>query len=160
MQEVSTSNKIFALDGLVAKVKEWKQAGDKVVFTNGCFDVFHAGHAYVLNTAKSFGHRLVVGLNSDTSVTALKGSGRPVNSQNNRCYVLASLEAVDAVVLFAQPTPIDLILAIRPDILVKGGDYDINDIVGAKEVIADGGEVRVVPLVQGLSSTAIIGALK
>lgn len=154
------SSKQLSLNELLAQVSKWKSQGEKIVFTNGCFDVFHAGHAFILNTAKTFGTKLIVGLNSDASVTNLKGSSRPINKEQNRVYVLSSLEAVDAVIAFDDATPLELIKAIQPEVLVKGGDYVAENIVGAKEVLANGGKVEVVPLVDGLSSSKIIEGLK
>ncbi len=154
------SSKHYSLDALLATVSKWKLQGEKIVFTNGCFDVFHAGHAFILNTAKTFGTKLIVGLNSDSSITNLKGTSRPINKEQNRVYVLSSLEAVDAIVVFDVATPLELIKAIQPNILVKGGDYAIESIVGAKEVLANGGKVEVVPLVDGLSSSKIIEGLE
>ena len=128
----------------------------RVVFTNGCFDILHRGHAEYLRAARSLGDLLVVGLNSDDSVRRLKGPSRPVNLQEDRAYVLASLEAVDVVVVFEEDTPRDLIAALLPDVLVKGGDYRLEEIVGAREVAAAGGEVVIAPLVPGRSTTSIL----
>ncbi|HYW10168.1 MAG TPA: D-glycero-beta-D-manno-heptose 1-phosphate adenylyltransferase [Longimicrobium sp.] len=128
----------------------------RVVFTNGCFDVLHRGHVEYLNAARSLGDVLVVGLNSDDSVRRLKGPSRPVNAQDDRAYVLAGLAAVDYVTLFTEDTPRDLIAALLPDILIKGGDYTRDEIVGAAETEAAGGRVVVAPLVPGLSTTAIL----
>jgi D-beta-D-heptose 7-phosphate kinase/D-beta-D-heptose 1-phosphate adenosyltransferase len=154
------TSKQLSLKELISQVSKWKSQGEKIVFTNGCFDVFHAGHAYILNTAKTFGTKLIVGLNSDASVTNLKGTSRPINKEQNRVYVLSSLEVVDAVVAFEDATPLELIKAIQPDVLVKGGDYVAENIVGAKEVLEAGGKVEIVPLVDGLSSSKIIEGLK
>jgi rfaE bifunctional protein nucleotidyltransferase chain/domain len=128
----------------------------RLVFSNGCFDLLHRGHVEILYAARSFGDALVVGLNSDASVRRLKGEGRPVVSEEDRAYVLAGLACVDAVALFDEDTPLELILALRPDVLVKGGDYAEDSIVGAAEVRAAGGEVRTVPLVAGRSTTNIL----
>jgi rfaE bifunctional protein nucleotidyltransferase chain/domain len=128
----------------------------RVVFTNGCFDVLHRGHVEYLNAARSLGDVLVVGLNSDDSVRRLKGPSRPVNAQDDRAYVLAGLAAVDYVTLFTEDTPRDLIAALLPDVLIKGGDYTRDEIVGAAETEAAGGRVVVAPLVPGLSTTAIL----
>ena len=133
---------------------------ERVVFTNGCFDILHRGHVEYLFAARRLGDRLVVGLNGDDSVRRLKGDGRPVNGYEDRALVLAALSAVDAVVRFDEDTPLRLIEAILPDILVKGGDYRPEEIVGAKEVVAAGGEVRVEPLVPGRSTTGIIERAK
>ena len=128
----------------------------RVVFTNGCFDILHRGHVEYLAAARELGDVLVVGLNSDDSVSRLKGPGRPINPVDDRAAVLAALTAVDAVTVFEEDTPRDLISALLPDVLVKGGDYRAEDIVGASEVRAAGGEVVVVPLVPGRSTTGII----
>ena len=128
----------------------------KIVFTNGCFDVLHRGHVEYLNAARALGDALVVGVNTDDSVRRLKGPGRPVNPQEDRAYVLAGLAAVDAVTLFGEDTPRELVAALLPDVLVKGGDYRPEEIVGAEEVRAAGGEVVVAPLVAGRSTTSIL----
>jgi len=154
------SSKQLSLTELLAQVSKWKSLGEKIVFTNGCFDVFHAGHAFILNTAKTFGTKLIVGLNSDNSVTNLKGTSRPINKEQQRVYVLSSLESVDAIIAFDDATPLEILKAIQPDVLVKGGDYVAENIVGAKEVLANGGKVEIVPLVDGLSSSKIIAGLK
>ena len=132
---------------------------DRVVFTNGCFDILHRGHVEYLFSARAMGDRLIVGLNGDGSVTRLKGEGRPVNPYEDRAIVLAGLEAVDAVARFDEDTPLALIAALLPDVLVKGGDYRADDIVGAAEVRKAGGEVAVVSLVEGRSTTGIIDRL-
>lgn len=130
--------------------------GARVVFTNGCFDILHRGHVEYLAAARELGDVLVVGLNADDSVSRLKGPGRPINPVDDRAAVLAALTAVDAVTVFEEDTPRELITALLPDVLVKGGDYRPDDIVGASEVRAAGGEVVVVPLVPGRSTTGII----
>ena len=127
-----------------------------MVFTNGCFDILHAGHIGYLEKTRSFGDFLVVGLNSDTSVRSLKGPGRPLNDQSSRARVLAGLAAVDAVTIFNEETPEDLIRAVRPDLLIKGGDWRVADIVGADFVKGYGGRVKTVPFVKGYSTTATI----
>ena len=131
-----------------------------MVFTNGVFDLLHPGHVDVLAAARRAGDALIVGLNSDASVKRLKGEGRPVRSEGERAYVLGALEAVDAVVLFEEDTPLDLVRALAPDVIVKGGDYREDAIVGAAEVRARGGEVVVVPLTPGHSTTATIERLR
>ncbi len=131
-----------------------------LVFTNGVFDLLHPGHVDVLLGARRAGDALVVALNSDASVRRLKGPERPVRSEAERCYVLAALGMVDAVVLFEQDTPLELILRLRPDVLVKGGDYDADTIVGAREVRSWGGRVEIVPLTPGQSTTGIIQRLR
>lgn len=149
------------------KVMTWTQAagwrahvGGRVVFTNGVFDLLHPGHVDVLLGARRRGDALVVGLNSDRSVKRLKGADRPVRTETERGYVLGALEAVDVVVVFEQDTPLELIRHLRPDILVKGGDYTESAIVGARDVVAWGGEVVVIPLRPGQSTTSIIERLR
>ena len=131
----------------------------KVVFTNGVFDLLHPGHVDVLTAARARGDALIVGVNTDASVARLKGPGRPVRNEAERAYVLAALEAVDLVVLFEQDTPLELVRALRPNVIVKGGDYTVDSIVGASEVQSWGGEVVVVPLTPGQSTTSIIEKL-
>ena len=139
-----------------AKLAELKAAGSKIVFTNGCFDIIHEGHTTYLSGAKALGDFLIIGLNSDASVTKLKGPGRPVNGEARRASNLLRLSYVDAVTIFSEETPKSLIDELRPNILVKGGDYDTDDIVGADRVRADGGEVVTLPFVSGFSTTKII----
>lgn len=146
----------LSLDAAKAQVEAWRDTGLTVGFTNGCFDILHPGHLRVLEEAKSRCGRLVVGLNSDASVSRLKGPSRPVNNADSRARVLSGLMAVDAVVVFEEDTPLDLIEALQPDLLVKGGDYSIDTIVGADIVQARGGSVHIVPLVDGQSTTAAI----
>jgi len=134
----------------------WRASGLRVVFTNGCFDLLHPGHITYLGQARSLGDRLIVGLNDDGSVRALKGDARPINPQSVRARMLTALRAVDAVVLFSQTTPLELIVSLRPDILVKGGDYSEAQIVGASEVRGWGGEVQIMPFVGDFSTTALI----
>lgn len=132
----------------------------KIVFTNGCFDVLHYGHVHYLAQARQLGDLLVVGLNSDASVRRLKGDGRPVNPEHARAYVLAAMEMVDYVCLFEEDTPYELIAAVKPDVLVKGGDYAVDNIVGSDIVKGRSGEVVVLPFVEGFSSSLIIEKLK
>ena len=136
--------------------KDLHERGKKIVFTNGCFDILHAGHVEYLEAAKELGDKLIVAINTDRSVRKLKGSSRPVNTLAHRAKVLASLQCIDKVVFFDEDTPIKLIKAIRPDVLVKGGDYKLQDIVGHKEVSQSGGSVVTIPLVKGLSTSKII----
>lgn len=138
----------------------WRLLGKKVVFTNGCFDILHAGHISSLTDAAQHGDVLIVGLNSDDSVKKLKGPDRPINDEKSRALVVASLVMVDAVVVFPEDTPHDLIVAIRPDVLVKGGDYKIEDIAGAKEVLAWGGQVFQNPIVSGFSTSSLIDKIQ
>lgn len=135
--------------------KKWQQDGELVVFTNGCFDLLHYGHLHYLCDAKDCGDRLIVGLNAAASVARLKGQHRPINDELTRQYMLAALTVVDAVVVFKEDTPLNLIKTIMPDILVKGGDWAPEQIVGAKEVIANGGKVLSLPFVKGYSTTNI-----
>lgn len=145
----------------VIRVAEYlKKQGRRLVFTNGCFDILHAGHVSYLNEAKKLGDVLIVGINNDDSVKKLKGDNRPVNSLKNRMLVLQSLKCVDYVISFAEDTPINLIEQIKPDVLVKGGDYDVSAIVGNEFVKKNGGEVVTIPYVNGLSSTEIIKRMK
>ncbi len=137
-------------------VASLKAAGKKVVFTNGCFDIIHQGHTTYLKGARELGDFLIIGLNSDASVSKLKGPGRPVNGEMVRAANLMALQDVDAVTIFSEETPKALIEELRPDVLVKGGDYNVDDIVGADRVRADGGEVITLPFVPGFSTTKII----
>ncbi|MCB0558948.1 MAG: D-glycero-beta-D-manno-heptose 1-phosphate adenylyltransferase [Lewinellaceae bacterium] len=136
-------------------VEGWKRQGLKVVFTNGCFDLLHYGHIHYLAQAREQGERLVIGLNSDASVRRLKGPNRPINDEPTRQLLLAALECVDLVTTFEQDTPLELISLLLPDVLVKGGDYRPEDIVGADVVLAQGGEVKALPYIEGHSTTAI-----
>jgi D-beta-D-heptose 7-phosphate kinase/D-beta-D-heptose 1-phosphate adenosyltransferase len=150
------------LDGerLARRVAEWRAAGETIVFTNGCFDLLHVGHVTLLEECHRFGSKLVLGLNSDESVCRLKGPTRPVVGENERARVMAALAAVDAVVVFDEDTPLELIRAVKPDVLVKGGDYSIETVVGHEEVMAAGGRVEIVPTVEGFSTTNIVRKLK
>lgn len=152
----SIPKKIFDLPTLQRQVNIWRFLNKKIAFTNGCFDILHEGHIYSLSQAASFADILIIGVNSDASVKKLKGESRPVNNEHSRSLILASLAIVDAVTIFTEDTPLELIKAIMPDILVKGGDYTVEQIAGAKEVIANGGEVKIVPLLDGFSTTGII----
>ena len=152
------NRKIVAQEFFVQNEERLHQ--QKIVFTNGCFDILHRGHVPYLAQARQMGDLLVVGLNSDASVRRLKGPERPVNDEQSRALLLAALEMVDYVVLFEEDTPYNLILKVKPDLLVKGGDYDIDNIVGADFVRQRGGEVRTIPFVQGFSSSSIIDHLK
>ena len=148
-------SKIHDIGSIKRLVDIWKKDGQKIVFTNGCFDILHAGHIHYLEAAAEKGDKLIVAVNSDRSVTQLKGPTRPINVLNSRMYLLASLQCVDAVCSFEEDTPIDIIRQLKPDVLVKGGDYSINDIVGADDVLSDGGVVEVIPFVEGYSTTKI-----
>lgn len=151
--------KIYTLPGLIYKTAQWKFFNEKVVFTNGVFDILHLGHIFSLSQAAKEGDYLIVGLNSDASVKRLKGELRPVNDQQSRAMVLSSLLMVDAVIIFEEDTPLELIKSIMPDVLVKGGDYKVEQIAGAKEVIEAGGRVVINPIVEGFSTTSIINKM-
>ncbi len=148
--------KVLPLKRLLSRVSAWRSAGQRLVFTNGCFDILHIGHITLLEQARRIGDRLIVGLNSDSSVRRVKGPPRPIVGEGERARILAALSAVDAVVLFDESTPLKLIEAIRPDVLVKGGDYTEDKIVGAREVRAWGGRVELMPLVEGVSTTRLM----
>jgi rfaE bifunctional protein nucleotidyltransferase chain/domain len=153
----STAQKIVTRPQLLARALSWRLKSRKIVFTNGCFDILHLGHVDYLEKARSFADRLVVGLNSDASVRRQgKGAERPLQSEDARSRIMAALEFVDAVCLFDEDTPLDLIVALEPDVLVKGDDYTVDQIVGAKEVLSWGGAVQTIPLVQGHSTTNIV----
>jgi D-glycero-beta-D-manno-heptose 1-phosphate adenylyltransferase len=153
-------NKISDLPSLKEKVKNYKKAGSRVVFTNGCFDILHEGHATYLEAARKTGDYLIVGLNSDSSIKAIKGPGRPVNNEVSRARLLAALGCVDHIVLFSEDTPLELIKEILPGVLVKGADWPVDTIVGAKEVLAAGGEVINIDMVEGFSTTGLIEQIK
>jgi rfaE bifunctional protein nucleotidyltransferase chain/domain len=152
--------KLYTLDALKAEADKWKANGDKVVFTNGVFDLLHIGHISYLAAAAGLGQKLIIGLNSDASTRRLKGPTRPVNDEYSRSIMLASIFFIDAVVLFEEDTPIIPITTLLPDVLVKGGDYSIDQIVGAPEVMANGGEVKAIEFVDGYSSSNIIDKIK
>ena len=149
-------DKVLSREELVTRVALWRANGERIVFTNGCFDLLHVGHISLIEQAHRFGDRLIVAINSDASVSGLKGPSRPIVGERERGRVLAALAAVDAVVVFDEPTPLQLILATRPDVLVKGGDYDADTVVGAHEVLSWGGQVKIVPIVEGYSTTQLI----
>jgi rfaE bifunctional protein nucleotidyltransferase chain/domain len=152
-------SKIFQLPDLIRRVTQWRILGKTVAFTNGVFDIMHRGHIASLSEAAREADYLIVGLNSDASTKRLKGDSRPVNNEEARAIVMASLLMVDAVVLFEEDTPLELIKAVMPDVLVKGGDYTEEQIVGAKEVKANGGKIVINPIVQGYSTTGLIGKI-
>jgi len=153
-------HKIFTADTLQAQLKRWRLQNNKIVFTNGVFDILHQGHIASLSDAASQGNVLIVGVNADAGVKRLKGESRPVNNEHSRALLLAALVMVDAVIIFEEDTPYNLITSIMPDVLVKGGDYTIETIVGAKEVIAKGGKVIIAPILEGFSTTGIIESMK
>jgi len=148
--------KIFERDALIRRIRELKQAGKRIVFTNGCFDILHPGHIHFLEKARRLGDMLVVGVNSDRSVRELKGSQRPILTQLERCRLLAGLESVSFVTVFDESTPLGLIQAILPHVLVKGGDWGLTEIVGREDVEADGGTVTSLPYENGQSTSSII----
>ena len=152
--------KIITTDNLVLKVSQWKKNKMKVAFTNGCFDILHLGHLEILTKSKEFGDRLIVAVNSDESVRKIKGKERPINDFQTRSNMLASFSFVDYVVEFSDDTPKKLIQIIKPDFLIKGGDYKKKDIVGNDIVSSYGGETIIIPLIDGLSSTNTINKLK
>jgi D-beta-D-heptose 7-phosphate kinase/D-beta-D-heptose 1-phosphate adenosyltransferase len=148
--------KIMSLERLCSCVEEWRGQGLRTVFTNGCFDLLHIGHVTLLDDARREGDRLIVGINSDASVSRLKGPSRPIVPEHARARVLAALAAVDAVAIYDEPTPLEMLIALRPDVIVKGGDYVADEIVGAPEVRSWGGRVKIVPFVQDFSTTRLI----
>lgn len=152
-------SKIIDISEIGNLVSTWKSEGKSIVFTNGCFDVLHYGHVSYLSEAKDLGDKMIIGLNSDASVRRLKGETRPVNGQQERATLLAALNFVDAVVIFEEDTPEKLIKATHPDVLVKGGDYTIDTIVGADFVQSYGGVVKTIPLVENFSTTKILKRL-
>jgi len=158
-QRAGSTDKVLTAERAVERVREWRSVGESIVFTNGCFDLLHVGHVTLLEDCKRFGSKLVVGMNTDASVQRLKGPTRPVVGEQERAKVMAALGAVDAVVLFAEDTPLKLIEALRPEVLVKGGDYRIETVVGHEMVIAAGGRVEIVPTVEGFSTTNLVQKL-
>jgi rfaE bifunctional protein nucleotidyltransferase chain/domain len=153
-------SKILTPEKLITQLKVWEFKEQKVVFTNGCFDVLHHGHMVYLSQAKDLGNKLIIGLNTDFSVKRLKGNNRPINPEYSRAIMLAAFQFVDAVILFNDDTPNKLIKQVQPDILVKGGDYKKEDIVGADVVLKGGGDVVTIDFVEGYSSSAIINRMK
>lgn len=159
---------MLSYEDIIHKLITPKEAGEifsqefrkskRIVFTNGCFDVLHRGHVYYLAKAREMGDVLVVGLNSDGSTSRLKGDGRPVNNQNARAEVLGALGMVDYIIIFDEDTPLNLIKALEPDFLIKGGDYKVEEIVGYKEVHDQGGKVLTIPILEGYSSSSIINS--
>lgn len=156
----SIPEKIYSRDELTRQVKRWRLKNKTIVFTNGVFDMLHEGHISSLEEAASYADILVVAVNSDASVKRLKGDSRPIIREDARALLLSSLIITDAVVIFPEDTPRELILEIMPDVLVKGGDYSIEQIAGAKEVIANGGEVKLAKILDAVSTTAIIEKLR
>lgn len=155
----TAGEKVLDLERLKMRVAEWRASGETIVFTNGCFDLLHIGHITLLEECRRFGSKLVLGLNADASICRLKGPSRPIVGERERARVMAALASVDAVTLFAEDTPLELIRAIRPNVLVKGGDYTVETVVGHEDVIAAGGRVEIVPTVEGFSTTNIVKKL-
>jgi rfaE bifunctional protein nucleotidyltransferase chain/domain len=152
-------SKIFTSEKLQKKINGWRLLNNTVVFTNGCFDILHYGHIKYLAEAASLGDKLIIGLNSNSSVKLLKGTDRPIQDQNSRALILSSLFFVDAVVIFEEETPINLIEMFKPDVLVKGGDYTEESIVGAQFVKENGGTVEIVKFEEGYSTTEILNKI-
>ena len=148
-------SKIYQLDDLIKVVNSWRLKDDRIVFTNGCFDLIHLGHIHYLAQATELGNKLIIGLNSDKSVSKLKGPHRPVKDQLSRATIMASFSFIHAVVLFEEDTPLNLIQKLKPDVLVKGGDYKQEEIVGYKEVKEYGGDVKILGFLEGYSSTLL-----
>lgn len=160
LREQADNPKLFSLPDLVEKVEEWRRNNQSVVFTNGCFDLLHPGHISLIRQSAAQGDRLIVGLNSDASVRRLKGPSRPIQNENSRALLLAALAAVDAVVLFDEDTPLNLVAALQPDVLVKGSDYTLDTVVGADVVLARGGRVHLAQLVDGCSTTGLVNKME
>ena len=154
------NDKIISLEALKLRVENWKSSSEKIVFTNGCFDILHRGHIDVLAKTADLGDKLIIGLNSDSSIRKLKEDNRPIVDEKSRALLLAAFSFVDAIVLFSEQTPFNLITDIKPDILAKGGDYKITEIVGHEVVQQNGGEVITIPLTEGFSSTNIIDKIQ
>jgi D-beta-D-heptose 7-phosphate kinase/D-beta-D-heptose 1-phosphate adenosyltransferase len=153
---LSSGEKVLDFERAKLRVAEWRASGETIVFTNGCFDLLHVGHITLLEDCRRFGSKLVLGLNTDMSVSRLKGPSRPIVGENERARVMSALAAVDAVVLFDEETPLELIRALKPNVLVKGGDYVVATVVGHEDVIASGGRVEIVPTVEGFSTTNLV----
>lgn len=157
---MTTKNKILELPDLLKKTKKWKADGKRIVFTNGCFDIMHLGHVDYLEKAKAEGDILIVGLNSDLSTTNIKGPERPIVDEHSRSRTLAAMEFVDAVILFDENTPYNLIKNLLPDILIKGKDYTVENIIGADVVLKNNGEIITIDLVKGYSTTKIFERIR
>ena len=156
---IGIPEKVLDREQLLVRIAEWRATGHRIVFTNGCFDILHIGHITLLEQCRQFGDKLIVAINSDASVQCLKGPTRPVVKQNDRARVLAALASTDAVTIFDEQTPLDLIRRIRPDVLVKGGDYTTATVVGAEDMMTWGGRVEIVPIVPGHSTSSIIARM-
>ena len=153
-------NKIFNKNNLLEKLEIWRSANKKIVFTNGCFDLIHLGHIEVLARSADLGDILIIGVNTDSSIKELKGNNRPIIEENSRAQQLASLEFVDAVILFNEQTPLELIKVIKPNVITKGGDYNSEQVVGNEIAVENEGEVIIIPLTQGYSTTSILDKIK
>ena len=161
MPKMPASNKIYDhISDFKSELDKLRDSKQKIVFTNGCFDIIHPGHVDILQKAKELGDILIVGLNTDASIAGLKGPRRPIQNLTSRSLVLAGLASVDVIIPFDTPTPLDLIQEIKPDVLVKGGDYQIHEIVGSEFVSHLGGTVTTIPFLEGYSSSAIINKIK
>ena len=154
------NNKIFDLQLLMKKIEKWRSENKKIVFTNGCFDLIHLGHIEILARSSDLGDKLIIGVNSDLSIKKLKGKNRPIIQESSRIKQLSALEFVDAVVLFDEETPIKLIETIKPDVITKGGDYTAKNVIGNEVVSQKNGEVVIIPLTQGFSTTSILNKIK
>tara|TARA_B100001175_G_scaffold147587_1_gene125223 strand:+ start:36 stop:530 length:495 start_codon:yes stop_codon:yes gene_type:complete len=152
--------KILNIKDLAKIINEWRLNGDKIVFTNGCFDLIHLGHLEILARSADLGDKLIVGINSDESIKKIKGNSRPIIEEDSRAKQLAAIEFIDAVILFNEDTPYNLINILKPDVLTKGGDYKKNDIVGNQLINKEKGEVVIIPLTQGYSTTSILEKIK
>ncbi|CAF2601773.1 unnamed protein product [Rotaria sp. Silwood2] len=156
----TTESKILALEQIIQLAEEWRSKGQSIVFTNGCFDLVHLGHIDYLEKARQLGDKLIVGLNTDKSIRQIKGPGRPIVNEYARARLLAALQFVDVVTLFKESTPLDIIKALQPNVLVKGGDYTTDTIVGADFVLHNGGSVRNIPFIEGYSTTNLIETIQ
>ncbi len=156
---VGAQEKVLPRERLRLRAAEWRATGQRLVFTNGCFDLLHVGHITLLEKCREFGEKLIVGINSDASVQRLKGPQRPLVKQNDRARILAALAATDAITIFDEDTPLELLRALRPDVIVKGGDYSEATVVGAADVRSWGGRVEIVPTVPGFSTSAIVNKM-
>ena len=154
-----TEHKIISIDEIGNRVRSWREDSQKLVFTNGCFDILHSGHMRYLQTAAGFGDILLLGLNSDSSIKKIKGPRRPIMTQDDRAYLLSAIEAIDCIVIFDEDTPAKLIQTVSPDVLVKGGEYLPEDVVGYDTVTENGGYVKIVPYVEGKSTSGIVNSI-
>ena len=157
---INIKSKIHSLSDLKRLSDKWKESGEKIVFTNGCFDLLHRGHVEILANMADLGDKLIIGLNSDSSIKDLKGEDRPIIDETSRAILLASLQFVDAIVFFTEETPHKLIETLVPDVLAKGGDYKVTEIAGHEVVLENGGEVILAPFIDGFSSTNIVEKIK